>query len=118
MITRNFPGVNSVDISLDVTTDLSIDQAVYCGLILNELISNAVKHAFVKSDGKIEVFLYKKEGNVLLEVVDDGVGFIEDEREGSLGLLLVKTLTKRQLKGKYEFFVNKGTHIVISFTKV
>jgi len=116
-IKENLPKKN-IDIDLDIAIDLSIDQAVYCGLILNELISNAVKHAFVKLDGKITILLYQKNEEVILKVVDDGVGFAKDKKNNSLGLLLVKTLTTRQLKGKYEFFVNKGTHIVISFKKV
>ncbi len=117
-IKRNFPDKNSVQIALNITTDLSIDQAVYCGLIVNELISNAVKYAFIESNGKITVSLYKKNQDTVLEVTDDGVGFVEDEESNSLGLLLVKTLVTRQLKGKYSLFVNNGTHVIISFKRV
>ena len=108
----------SVQITLSVATELSINQAVYCGLILNELITNAFKYAFTTSDGHIQILLYEESGDVVLEVADDGVGFEEESQEETLGLLLVKTLSKRQLGGRCKIDAKKGTKVTVRFTKV
>lgn len=82
---------------------LAVDHAVPCGLILNELLSNALKHAFQDGrKGMIQVSLRKTPGGyVELTVADNGVGFPEDfrwERGRSLGMKVVRTLVK-QLRG-------------------
>jgi two-component sensor histidine kinase len=84
--------------------DLTMDQAIPCGLILNELISNSLKHAF--SDGRqglIRVSLKKLEdGRVEMIVADNGRGLPPDfrlETSTSLGLQVVRTLIK-QLRAK------------------
>ncbi|MCB0778707.1 MAG: ATP-binding protein, partial [Flavobacteriales bacterium] len=82
--------------------DLGLDQAIPCGLILNELISNALKHAFqTTGEGTITIALSLKDDTIGLMVRDDGVGMAEDfdlERDANLGLQLVSTLVD-QLDG-------------------
>ncbi len=88
---------------------LGLDAAIPCGLIINELVSNALKHAFGKQErGDITIDFHRKDrrrdddGSLVLRVQDNGVGLPEkfDFRQGaSLGLKLVVSLTK-QLKGK------------------
>ena len=117
-IKGNIPNIKTIEITFTVTTELSINQAVYCGLILNELVTNALKHAFTTSGGHIKIALYDEGENVVLEVSDDGVGFQEDEKEETLGLLLVKTLSKRQLSGTCMIDATKGTKVTVRFTKV
>lgn len=80
--------------------ELSIDQALPCGLIINELITNAINYAFpeehVENERFVRVRLYRNEADVVLEVGDNGVGFDpEQDREGSLGLTLVETLVSQ-----------------------
>jgi two-component sensor histidine kinase len=97
---------------------LGVDQAVPVGLILNELISNALKHAFPGGRaGSIRVEAQARENNVELAVIDDGVGVPEDlaTRKGkSLGLQIVEILA-RQLRGTWELKREAGTTFRLSF---
>ena len=95
-------GINII-LELD-EVELGLEQAVPCGLIINELVTNAFKHAFPgDSKGTIKIRLHPSdEREVILEVIDDGVGFASDpdpENSSSLGLILVTGLLKHQLKG-------------------
>jgi PAS domain S-box-containing protein len=99
---------------------LSIKQAIPCALILNELITNALKYAFADGDkGKIRIFIHRFDDNrVRLSVKDDGRGFPHGEDvkpAGALGLELVKHLVIGQLKGKMWFHHDHGTEISIEF---
>jgi PAS domain S-box-containing protein len=101
---------------------LDIDKAIPCGLIVNELVSNALKHAFPTGyGGNIEVLLCATGStSYQLIVVDDGVGLPNqfDYREStSLGLQLVQSLT-RQLGGTIEVpHTSAGTRFVLSFVQ-
>jgi two-component sensor histidine kinase len=99
---------------------LSVETAVPLGLILNELASNALKHAFAgRSEGKVTVALHADaEGAVCLGVRDNGVGFppgFDWRQSRSLGLRLVQMLTA-QLNGTVEVEGDDGTEVVIAFT--
>ncbi|HJS58929.1 MAG TPA: ATP-binding protein, partial [Vicinamibacteria bacterium] len=88
-------------------------KAVPCGLILNELITNALKHAFPDGrPGTIRVELKRVDGDALrLVVSDDGAGLsvgIDVERSPSLGLDLVRMLAK-QLDAALEVGRTRGT---------
>jgi PAS domain S-box-containing protein len=97
--------------SVRLTTDLQsvtmgIDQAVPCGLILNELITNALKHGFPNGrSGEVHVALSKRsDGSCVLRVSDTGVGIPEGlsvDTAPSLGLRLVRSLTG-QVDGQFE----------------
>lgn len=98
---------------------LDIDTAVPCALLLNELISNAYKHAFINQpDGQINVQLTQDETNrIKLSVQDNGVGIpadILDNQPDTLGLQLVETLTN-QLHGTLMVEVESGTIFTILF---
>lgn len=86
---------------------LGIDHAIPCGLIINELVTNSIKHAFQgKPDGTIKIcVLSKDENRVLLGVEDNGRGLdipVGEIGENTLGLQLVKALAA-QLDGEIEF---------------
>ncbi|RXJ96261.1 histidine kinase [Malaciobacter molluscorum] len=91
----------NVKIDLNVETNLKIEEAIYCGLIVNELISNSFKYAFddVK-EGKININLYKTKNEYTLIVEDNGKGYDSSKPTNSLGLMLINTLACNQLKGK------------------
>jgi two-component sensor histidine kinase len=98
---------------------LDINKAIPCGLIISELISNALKHAFLgRRSG--EVFIKMKRdtrGRYTLVVKDTGVGFPEklDFRDArTLGLQLVTDLVS-QLQGKIELQTKEGTEFTIRF---
>jgi PAS domain S-box-containing protein len=99
--------------------DLDIEQAIPCGLLLNELLSNACKHAFDPDrPGQIRVCLSKKDtGHFVLDVTDNGKGLPSDfqqRRKSSLGLQLVEDLT-RQLNGTLDIQSDGGTAFRITF---
>jgi two-component sensor histidine kinase len=97
---------------------LGVDRAIPAGLILNELISNALKHAFVGGrPGSIWIEGARREGRIELTVRDDGCGLhekLERQDRKSLGLQIVTILT-RQLKGKLDVESNPGAAFRICF---
>ena len=118
-------GVSSTAIKLKITADdtlLDINTAVPLGLIINELVSNSLKHGFPKGgEGKINIELRSdNNGKFTLTVSDNGVGFSKDldfQNTNSLGLRLVRTLTN-QLKGNIEIRSNGGTEFKIIFEEL
>jgi PAS domain S-box-containing protein len=99
---------------------LSISIAVHLGLIINELLINALKYAFVnRKAGKIEVdFRVSEKGVVNLIVSDDGIGLPEGfdiNASKTLGLRLVKTLVEDQLGGNLNIISKDGTTFKIEF---
>ena len=109
-------------ISLEVQVDeisLGINEAIACGLIINELVSNALKHAFPEGrSGKICISLHVSNSDKLcLMVSDDGVGLpanLDLPHTQSLGLKLVASLTN-QLKGELEFSTTTGANFRVTF---
>jgi PAS domain S-box-containing protein len=98
---------------------LPIDKAIPCGLILNELMTNAVKHAFPdQRRGTVKVRLASgADAEVELSVTDDGVGLGTDfhaRRSASLGVQLVLTLVE-QLDGRLEIVQQGGTCFSVRF---
>jgi two-component sensor histidine kinase len=99
---------------------LGLDQAITCGLVSNELVSNALKHAFPSSrKGRIQVHLHQSDENEIeLIVEDNGIGIPEEinvMETKSLGLELVTLLVGDQLKGKIELDRSGGTKFQINF---
>ena len=115
-------GINQTKIRLKNNVqqvELGVDTAVPCGLIVNELISNSLKHGLSQSvNGEIRIDMgYDENNKLLLKVSDNGKGIPKDfdiTKSESLGLRLVYNLTS-QLNGKVEFFNNSGTTVKINF---
>lgn len=111
-------------ISLETNVDsifLNIETANPCGLIVNELISNAFKHAFPNCrEGKIWLNLSQSsEGKITLVIKDNGVGIPEEldiTKLDSLGMELISTLTQ-QIKGKLEMKQDNGTTFILTFSE-
>uniref|UniRef100_UPI0037518928 histidine kinase dimerization/phosphoacceptor domain -containing protein n=1 Tax=Flavobacterium sp. TaxID=239 RepID=UPI0037518928 len=106
--------IEAKDITLNLTT------AIPLGLIINELITNALKHAFPNSKkGKITINIKQLLTNQYeLIVIDNGIGFNEHNIEKkSFGLELINLLTN-QLNGKVEFSNDKTTKYRITFEEV
>jgi two-component sensor histidine kinase len=98
---------------------VSINAAVPCGLILNELVSNALKHAFSnRADGEVAVSLRSGEqGRVCLRVRDNGVGLppgLDWRQADSLGLRIVQILAA-QLHATVEVRCREGAEFTITF---
>jgi len=97
---------------------LRINTAIPCGLIINELVSNALKHAFPsRRGGEIHVQMASDGTEFILTVGDNGCGFPEDldfRKTQTMGLLLVNTLVQ-QLNGTIELNREEGTTFEINF---
>jgi two-component system, sensor histidine kinase PdtaS len=97
---------------------LDVDQAMYCGLIINECVVNALKYAFIKNKGRVEIIFKKTNIEYILEIKDNGKGLKKNfkfEQLNSLGLNLVKSIANIQLNGNLEIKQNLGTHLIIRF---
>jgi two-component sensor histidine kinase len=98
---------------------LTVDKAIPCGLILNELMTNALKHAF--PDGRVGTVRVElsvvEDGSVRLAVSDDGIGMPEHETavmQTSIGMVLITTLTE-QLQGRLTISRQNGTSLLVEF---
>ncbi|HQP11095.1 MAG TPA: histidine kinase dimerization/phosphoacceptor domain -containing protein, partial [Candidatus Omnitrophota bacterium] len=97
---------------------LNIDTAISCGLIINELLVNSFRHAFIgRAKGRISVSLENKENFFELKVCDDGIGMpgnpLLDESK-TLGIKLVVMLAK-QIKAKISYKAQEGSLFTIVF---
>ncbi len=100
---------------------VEVDYAVPCGLILNELITNALKYAFPHGrKGFIKIRLKRTdEGEVCFSVEDNGVGVprgFDFKQEGRMGTEIVYGLTESQLKGHIHFETKRGVKWQIGFS--
>jgi two-component sensor histidine kinase len=109
------------DIELDLKVKnvfLDINKAIPCGLIINELVSNSLKHGFPEGrPGEIHISLESKDGNYKLQVKDTGVGFpehVDFMETQSLGLQIVNDLVM-QLEGKIQLIRKGGTIFRVAF---
>ncbi|WP_240376763.1 sensor histidine kinase [Bacillus piscicola] len=96
------------------------ERAVSIALVINELIQNCLKHAFKdRQSGVIKVYFMKSEETITVEVRDNGVGYVPSG-ESSLGLDIVKMVSKHDLSGRFEMKrVEDGTiaRVVFPFRK-
>jgi len=105
--------INSQDVFLPV------DQAIPCALVMNEILSNAYKHAFKgRKHGTIEISAAQENRLIRITVRDDGIGIpgnFDISRTNSLGLKLIRTLVQHQLKGSFTFMNQNGTEFSMEF---
>jgi PAS domain S-box-containing protein len=98
---------------------ISINQAYPLGLVINELISNAMKYAFLDDrTGEISVSMQRHDKELELIVMDNGIGMpkgLDWKNSKSLGLKLVRTLAENQLDGSIEMECYNGTKFTIKF---
>jgi two-component sensor histidine kinase len=96
-------------------------QATACALVINELIQNALEHAFEdQRAGTIAVELADEGDSVRIVITDDGEGLPTDFRPDdttSLGLQIVRTLVQDDLRGTFEMKSNGGTQAIVCFSK-
>ena len=130
-LTYRFENIDTI-INKDIEEDIffDMDTSVPLGIIINELISNSLKYAFIDRDkGEIRIKLHREKSGVcenedcngsifILSISDNGLGIPEDidiKNPNSLGLQLVVTLVN-QLDGELELKRNKGTEFTLRFT--
>lgn len=95
--------------------ELSSGRAVTMGLMINELVTNAVRFAFAEDEpGNIFVYFRRCEGGFCLEVIDDGRGFRSEARSGSIGQRMLRALVQ-QLDGSIQWSGPPGTRVSVTF---
>ncbi len=110
-------------ITLDIKSTrvlLPVTQAVPCALVLNELISNSLKHAYLDGQqGTISISMKQSNNSTILAIVkDNGVGIpdeIDIEKAKSLGLKLVRNIVYKQLNGIIKCCRSGGTEFTVEF---
>lgn len=108
---------SDIEINFDIQSRLKIEHAVYCGLILNELMTNSFKYAFPNKRGHINVKLYKENSQIILIFSDNGIGYKQEKNPNSLGLILINTLTRQQLKGEIDIKSDNGVIVNINWNE-
>lgn len=116
--------INHSEIAFNIKSDniqLTIDTAIPCGLIINELINNTLKYAFPEGHpGKIDINIKRCDEDIILEIKDNGIGIPETfdiASSDSLGLQLVETLIK-QISGTVTLDAKQGTKFIIKFKEI
>jgi PAS domain S-box-containing protein len=113
---------NAIETEIEVPPiEVNLETAIPLGLIINEMVSNSIKHAFPDKKGKIMVKLeIDSDENLILMVSDDGVGLPKDSDIDSIkkfGLKLIQALIQ-QLDGKLTFESKNGTTFCIKFKEL
>ncbi|MFB2623821.1 hypothetical protein FVF72_00550 [Methanothermobacter sp. KEPCO-1] len=111
----------SVDLIFEIDDiNLNVDTIMPLGLIVNELVTNALKYAFPDGEGEVRVSLSREGEGFLLTVADNGVGLPDDfnlDDLKSLGMLLVRNLTD-QLNGELDYSSDSGTEFRVRFSEI
>ncbi|RBQ28330.1 7TM diverse intracellular signaling domain-containing protein [Aliarcobacter vitoriensis] len=107
---------NNIEVEYNINCTLSSESAIYCGLVVNELLTNSFKHAFNKDEaGIISISFFKKDEEYYLIYSDNGKGYDPTIKKSSLGLILIETLTKKQLKAQLNIISNDGVKVEITW---
>ena len=94
-----------INILLNISTSLDVEKSIFCGIILNEIITNSFKYAFTENKGEINISLEKTNNKYVFIIHDNGIGFdYEKEKNSSFGLSFVQAMVKDELKGSIFLF--------------
>ncbi|MED4354963.1 sensor histidine kinase [Schinkia azotoformans] len=117
---RSYSDNDQIHLQFNGTEELLIDsdKATVIALIINELVQNCYDHAFIgKEKGEILVSVLKKDANILISVIDDGIGFSNcEDAKKSFGISIVESYVKDKLKGNLIISkVKRGSKISFQF---
>lgn len=104
---------DEIEINYIIDADLQTEQAISSGIILNELVTNSLKHAFENDDGQIDILLSKVGDEYTLTVRDNGIGYDKEDVQKSFGLVLVETLVSSKLSGYMTTKITNGVETTI-----
>jgi len=124
---NSYGGSSFINCRIDAgEIELALDTAIPIGLIVNELVTNAMKHAFPSGrprvgseDCEILIKAHENEGTITLSIADNGIGMPPNhdwKSISSFGLRLVRMLAEDQLKGKIQFDHEEGTQFILKFS--
>jgi two-component sensor histidine kinase len=105
-----------VTFTTKISAILPLKEAVYVGLIVNELVTNAYKYAFDTKKGNIVIKLHQSAHTYTLIVNDNGKGFDQESQDISVGSQLIHALVTEQLSGSMHIMSDNATHYTIIFT--
>lgn len=107
---RQNMGDAEITIDYSCSVELPVQQAIHCGIILNELVTNAIKYAFEPGmKGTISIALYAQGPKTVFEIKDDGVGFDQAMKKDTFGLMLVKALAQGELHASVRLDSSAGS---------
>lgn len=112
---------NNIAVVFEIAdTEISIDSAIPLGLVINEIITNSFKHAFLPgAKGRITVSLKKeKDGSLILIISDDGKGLSKDfdvRETASLGMTTIFSIIEKQMQGSVDIISENGLTYILSF---
>ncbi len=114
-------GRSGAEIHVEIDAEeifMPVDQAIPCALVVNEILSNAFKHAFRgREHGNMRVSVTRGGGNIRIAVRDDGIGIpgdVDVYRTTSLGFKLIRSLVM-QLNGAVSVTGDHGTEVIVEF---
>lgn len=116
-----FEKSDKVNLNMNISGDdikIDSDNATSIALVVNEIIQNAIKHAFHgRSEGEISIIIERGDTYSTVSIIDNGVGFnVNNVSNNSLGLMIVKSLVYDKLKGNLNIYSNnEGTKVVFDF---
>lgn len=100
-----------IQFEIKIDVQLSSDQLIFCGLIVNEVIINSIKYAFNDKENEkrwtIKLNFFSFELQTILEISDNGIG-MDESRKISFGSDMIESLIQNELKGKMKLEINKG----------
>lgn len=113
------PDPDKIKLELKIESiQMELDNAVPCGLVINEIISNSFKYAFPgERKGIIKIDIHSLPDNMVeIAISDNGIGFSKDtNKQHTLGSLLICNIIEDQLKGTLSIISNSGTTYAFSF---
>ncbi|WP_066222660.1 7TM diverse intracellular signaling domain-containing protein [Aliarcobacter cryaerophilus] len=98
--------------------NLEFENIMSLGVVVNEIISNSIKHHPKENNIVLEINCYKKNDSVILIIVDNGLGFDENIQKTGLGLELIKDFINKLPNAKYSFYKENGTVFELSFKDI
>lgn len=98
--------------------NLEFENIMSLGVVVNEIISNSIKHHPKEKAIILDINCYKKSDSVILIIVDNGLGFDENIQKTGLGLELIKDFINKLPNAKYSFYKENGTVFELSFKDI
>jgi len=97
---------------------LEMNQAMALAVIVNEVLTNAVKHYHQQKKCHIYFSLKKQNSDIIMTIKDNGLGFLPNEHSNGFGLKMIKQFAKKLKYSHFEFSFDGGTKFVLSFKYV
>jgi two-component sensor histidine kinase len=115
-ISQSYGEIN-IETKYDLSKRLSIKNGTNLGMIVNEVITNSIKHNTTQKL-KIELSFVNIEDKFILSIQDNGEGFDIDKPNEGIGLSMIQELSKKLCNATYKYTINNGTKFVLEYTKV